>query len=40
MAVNMFPATSFEKNLVYTVNGMAAPFDIKKTRNDVLKVGC
>ncbi|KAG0719010.1 Periostin [Chionoecetes opilio] len=38
VAVNMFPETSFEKNLVYTVNGMAEPFDVKKTQSDVLKV--
>ena len=39
VAVNMFPETSFEKNLVYTVNGMAGPFDVKKTQNNVLNVG-
>ncbi|XP_045105494.1 serine-rich adhesin for platelets-like [Portunus trituberculatus] len=38
VAVNMFPEISFEKNLVYTVNGMAGPFDVKKTKDDILKV--
>ncbi|KAK8729156.1 hypothetical protein OTU49_008657, partial [Cherax quadricarinatus] len=38
VAVNMFPATSFEKNLIYTINGMAGPFDVKKTGNNILKV--
>uniref|UniRef100_A0A0P4VVG3 Transforming growth factor-beta-induced protein ig-h3 n=1 Tax=Scylla olivacea TaxID=85551 RepID=A0A0P4VVG3_SCYOL len=39
VAVNMFPEISFEKNLVYTVNGMAGPFDVKRTKEDILKVG-
>lgn len=38
IAVNMFPETSFQKNLVYSINGMAGPFDVKKTQDGVLTV--
>ncbi|XP_037795768.1 serine-rich adhesin for platelets-like [Penaeus monodon] len=38
IAINMFPATSFEKNLVYTIEGMGGPFDIKKTDQNAITV--
>ncbi|KAK7067798.1 hypothetical protein SK128_013712 [Halocaridina rubra] len=38
IAVNMFPETSFQKNLVYSINGMAGPFDVKKRDDGVLTV--